>query len=81
MAKLEPLSFAALAMSGPLWEKDKPPANLRKCAHCQRIKRLESFSRGATVCQKCVADNKIRRSKEAKTRYAAKKKLNSGAIQ
>lgn len=70
----EPLSFAALAMSGPLWEKDKLPSDQRRCAHCQKVKKLDAFSRGATVCQRCVAENKLRRSKEAKTRYAAKKR-------
>lgn len=74
MAKLEPLSFAALAMSGPMWEKDKLPSDQRRCAHCQKVKKLTGFSRGATVCQKCVADNKLRRSREAKVRYAAKKR-------
>lgn len=71
----DPLSFAALAMSGPLWSKEvKLPSDQRRCAHCQRVKKLTGFSRGATVCQKCVADNKLRRSKEAKVRYAAKKR-------
>lgn len=70
----DPLSFAALAMSGPMWEKDKPPADMRRCAHCQKVKKLANFNRGATVCQQCVAENKLRRSKAAKARYVAKKK-------
>lgn len=76
--KLHPLSFAALAASGPLWDKNPVPKELRasqrRCAHCQRVKNLTAFSVGATVCQRCVALNKLRRSKEAKTRYAAKKR-------
>lgn len=74
MADIDPLSFAALAASGPMWEKEKPPTDWRRCAHCQHVKRRSAFSNGATVCQKCVAENKLRRSKEAKTRYAAKKR-------
>ena len=80
MSDLDPLSFAALAASGPLWNSQatKPSVllkqNQRRCAHCQRIKNLDKFSTGATVCQRCVAENKLRRSKEAKARYAAKKR-------
>lgn len=62
---MNPLSFAALAASGPLWEKDVKPGE-RRCRSCLKSKKVELFNGTSTLCQICGAKNKLRKTRAQK---------------
>ena len=67
---LDPLSFAALAGSGPMWVKGEPqrapkPQNVRVCKECRTSKSRQAFLGGSDICQRCEAEIKIRDKKRA----------------
>lgn len=65
---LDPLSFAALAGSGPMWvsgEAQRAPKtqNTRICKECRTSKPRQVFLGGSDVCQRCEATKKLARKK------------------
>lgn len=65
---LDPLSFAALAASGPLWVPGEPqrapkPQNVRVCKKCRTSKSRQAFLGGSDVCQRCEATEKLRKKR------------------
>ena len=64
---LDPLSFAALAASGPMLVRQPPATKTRRCSLCNRARAFSLHD--PSICQVCEAPIKLSQAREHRAQY------------